>query len=65
MKNKKLQLYEDWKFNNIDKDEFIKYVTCHYDEALYLMEQGYINDSNSIITLEKSKKYVKELGGIK
>ena len=50
---------------DLDKDEFIKYVTCHYDEALYLMEQGYINDSNSIITLEKSKKYVKELGGIK
>lgn len=23
LKNKKLQLYEDWKFNNIDKDEFI------------------------------------------
>ena len=23
LKNKKIQLYEDWKFNNIDKDEFI------------------------------------------
>ena len=24
LKNKKIQLYEDWKFNNIDKDEFLK-----------------------------------------
>ena len=24
LKNKKIQLYEDWKFNNIDKDEFMK-----------------------------------------
>jgi site-specific DNA recombinase len=24
LKNKKIQLYEEWKFNNIDKDEFMK-----------------------------------------
>ena len=24
LKNKKIKLYEDWKFNNIDKDEFLK-----------------------------------------
>lgn len=24
LKNKKIQLYEDWKFNNIDKNEFLK-----------------------------------------
>ena len=44
---------------HLDKDEFIKYVTCKYEEAMYLMDTGYINDCNSIITLEKAKKYVK------
>jgi len=46
---------------HLDEFEYIKYVTCKYEEALYLMEAGYIEDCNAIIALEKSKKYMKEL----
>lgn len=45
---------------NLDKDEVIKYFECSYEEALELMELGYINDAGSIITFLKSKQYVKE-----
>lgn len=44
---------------NLDEDEYVKYFECTYEEALELMESGYINDANSIITLEKSKQYVR------
>lgn len=44
----------------LDKDEFIRYFECTYQEALELMEMRYINDANSMLTLEKSKYYVKE-----
>ena len=44
---------------NLDEFEYIKYFTCKYEEALELMELGYINDCNGIIALEKSKKYMK------
>ncbi len=44
---------------NLDKDEAIKYFECTYDEALELMEWGYITDSNSMLTLERSKQYMK------
>ena len=43
---------------SLDESEYIRYITCTYDEALELMEMGYIMDANSIITLEKSKKYI-------
>ncbi len=43
---------------NLDNDEFIKYFTCYYDEMLELEKLGYINDANSIIAIEKSKKYI-------
>lgn len=46
---------------HLDESEFIKYVKCHYDEAIYLMENGYISGCNGIIALERSKKYMKEL----
>lgn len=45
---------------HLDENEYIKYVTCKYEEALELMDMGYINDCNGIIALEKSKKYMKE-----
>lgn len=44
---------------NLDKDEYIKYFKCTYEEALELVELGYIMDVNSIITLEKSKQYLR------
>lgn len=45
----------------LDESEYIKYVTCKYEEAFELMEMGYINDCNGIIALEKSKRYMKEM----
>ncbi|MBQ7140225.1 MAG: NUDIX hydrolase [Bacilli bacterium] len=47
---------------NLDKDEYIKYFECTYDEALELYDMGYISSANSIIALEKSKQYVKKKG---
>lgn len=44
---------------NLDKDEYIKYFHCTYEEALELMDMGYINSANSMLTLEKSKQYIK------
>lgn len=42
----------------LDESEYIRYFICTYNEAIELMEQGYIMDANSIITIEKSKKYI-------
>ncbi len=42
----------------LDKDEFIKYFSCYYEEALELIEIGYIEGCNAIITLERAKKHL-------
>lgn len=42
----------------LDKDEFIRYFECSYDEALELVELGFINDCQSQLVLEKSKQYI-------
>lgn len=47
------------KNQNLDKDEYIKYFECTYDEALELVDMEYINDAGSILLLEKSKVYMK------
>ena len=44
---------------NLDDGEFIRHFECTYLEALELIDMGYIEGCNSIITLEKSKKYMK------
>ena len=41
---------------NLDESEFIQYFTCYFDEALELIDLGYIQGSNSIITFDKVKK---------
>ena len=41
---------------NLDKDEYIRYFKCHYQEMLELVDMGYINDANSLITIEKSRQ---------
>jgi ADP-ribose pyrophosphatase len=43
----------------LDESEYIRHFICTYEEALELMEMSYIMDANSIITLEKSRKYIK------
>lgn len=44
---------------NLDSGEFIKYFECTYDEALELMDNGYIEGCNAFITLTKAKQYLK------
>ena len=48
------------KEQHLDKDEYIKYFKCTYDEALELIDLGYIEGCNAIITLTKAKKYIKK-----
>lgn len=42
----------------LDNDEFIKYMTIKYDELFELERLGYINGGNAKLALEKSKKYI-------
>lgn len=39
LKNKKIKLYEDWKFNNIDKDEFLKQSKMIEDDIKLIEEK--------------------------
>lgn len=44
---------------HLDKGEFIRCLECSYDEALELVDMGFINDANSQLTLERAKHYVR------
>jgi len=44
---------------HLDNDEYIKYFECTYDEAMELVDMGYIEGCNAIITLTKAKKYIR------
>lgn len=44
---------------NLDPGEYIKYFDCTYDEALELIDMGYIEGCNAIIALGRAKKYMK------
>lgn len=44
----------------LDKDEFIRYYECKFEEALELLEKGYIKDLQSQYTLEKAETLVKK-----
>ena len=44
---------------HLDPGEHIRYFDCTYDEALELIDLGYIEGCNAIITLGKAKKYMK------
>ncbi len=50
------------KEQNLDKDEFIKYITVTHDELIWLLENGYIKGLNSAYTIEKAKNYIKKEG---
>jgi len=45
---------------NLDKDEFIDIFTCTFEEALELIDLGYIAGAFSLITLQMSKKFLEE-----
>lgn len=42
---------------NLDRDEFIHYFECSYDEMLELVDRGMINDVQSQLVIERSKQY--------
>ena len=44
---------------NLDDGEFIKYFECKYDEALELIDMGYIQGCNAILALTKANKYMR------
>lgn len=46
------------KEQSLDSDEFIRYFECHYEEALELIELGYIEDLQAQFVLEKARQYV-------
>lgn len=45
---------------HLDQSEFVKYFECSYDEALELVDSGYINEAGPILTLLRTKKYIKK-----
>lgn len=44
---------------HLDDGEYIRYFDCYYEEALELIDMGYIEGCNAIITLERAKKHLK------
>lgn len=50
---------EKSKEQNLDPGEYIKFFECTFDEALELIDDGYIEGCNAIITLTRAKKYIK------
>lgn len=40
----------------LDESEYISYLECKFSEAIELVEEGTINDANSIIALTKAKR---------
>lgn len=50
------------KEQNLDKDEYIRYFECTFEEMLELLDIGYIRDANSIITIERARNYIREYG---
>ena len=46
------------KGQKLDKDEYIRYFECSFDEALELVNRGYITDLQSQFTIEKAKSYI-------
>lgn len=43
---------------HLDLGEFVKYFTCTFEEALELIDMGYIEGGNAIITLNRAKRYL-------
>ena len=50
---------EKVKEQKLDKDEFVRYFLCNYEEVLELVKMGYIKDIQSKYAFELSKKYIK------
>ena len=46
---------------DFDESEFVSTFMCDYEEALSLIEMGYIVDVNAIVVLERAKKYIRRV----
>lgn len=44
---------------SLDRDEYIKYLECTFNDLVYLVNNGIINDANGIIAIEAAKKYMR------
>ncbi|MCI9233743.1 MAG: NUDIX hydrolase [Bacilli bacterium] len=49
---------EHIKTQSLDPEEFIRFLKCDYEEALELVELGYIEDLQAQFVLEKAKQYL-------
>ncbi len=49
------------KEQSLDDGEFIKYILVNYEELNYLIENNYIKGLNSIYTITKARKLIKNL----
>ncbi|MCH5167191.1 MAG: NUDIX hydrolase [Erysipelotrichales bacterium] len=45
----------------LDRDEYIKYLECTFNDLVYLVNNGIINDANGIIAINEAKKYLRKL----
>lgn len=43
---------------NLDPEEYVRYFECYYEEALELINLGYIEDLQAQYILEKAKQYI-------
>jgi len=46
---------------HLDDGEFIKYFTCTFEEALELIDLGYIEGCNAIIALQRAEKHLRKV----
>lgn len=46
---------------HLDDGEFIQYFTCTLENALELIDMGYIEGCNAIITLQRAEKYLRKV----
>lgn len=46
---------------HLDDGEFVKYFTCTLDDALELIDLGYIEGCNAIIALNRTNKYLRKV----
>lgn len=49
------------KEQKLDESEFVKYILVDYEELNELVDKGYIKGLNSVYTIEKVKKLIKDL----
>lgn len=44
---------------DLDRDEYIKYLECNFSDLVWMINNGVINDANGIIAISNAKKHLK------